>query len=158
MVISQRLVHSTDGKRVALREYVVFTDQIVDIILAGGLENLTSSCRDVLRRFGRSFAQDARQKFKEGRISERTLKEIELGSEAEDKDADSELARQLEKAGTAQRVAERSHSSVESEKKIGVLSAQEMSHTSDPAQEPRFTFGSAADEPPFDPSNKKDDE
>lgn len=148
VVISQRLVPSTDGKRVALREYVVFNDEIVDLILGGGLENLTTSCREVLRRYGRSFAQDARQKFKEGRISERVLKEVEWGSRGEDNDAKAELARQEEKAAHARLVANLRNEEIPGDAAapaLGVLSASEMSHTEDPAQEPRFTFGTPAD-------------
>lgn len=152
VVISQKLVPSTDGKRVALREYVVFNDEIVDLILSAKLDNLTSSCREVLRRFGRSFAQDARQKFKEGRISERTLKEVEWGSRAEDQDAESELARQEEKAEQARHVADLKKQDVPrpGSAKMGVMSSSEMSHTQDPEQEPRFSFGSSSD--PSDPS------
>lgn len=108
MVISQRLVPSTDGKRVALREYVVFNDDVVDLILGAGLDNLTTACREVLRKFGRSFAQDAREKFAQGRITERTLKEVEWGSRAEDADARRELEAQQEKAKQAREIGEQS--------------------------------------------------
>ncbi len=160
VVISQRLVPSTDGKRVALREYVVFNDDIVDIILSNGLDNLTTSCREVLRLYGRSFAQDARQKFKEGRISERTLKEVEWGSKADQRDADAELKRQQEKAEQALRAAglsaadkPSSVSSMPSREEdaegrtgLGVLGSTEMQHTQDPEQEPRLTFGPGAED------------
>ena len=168
MVISQRLVPSTDGKRVALREYVIFNEEIIDVILDAGMDNLTTACRDVLHRFGRSFAQDARQKFEEGRISESVLREIERGSKARDKDAQDELRRQEEKARLALELARKSglevrpsHSLVSSEPDLlepqkptplaipeavdpipGVLGADEMSHVTDPEQEPRLSFGS----------------
>jgi len=83
MSISQRLVPSTDGRRVALREYVIFNDEIVDLLLDQGVENLTASCRLVLHKYGRSFLQDATQKFNEGKIDEKTLKEIARGAKAE---------------------------------------------------------------------------
>lgn len=90
VVISQRLVPSTDGRRVALREYVIMNEEIVDILLQNGVENLTRSCREVLKRFGRSFAQDAKIKYDEGRISHTTYKEALWGLKADQFDADAE--------------------------------------------------------------------
>lgn len=156
MVISQRLVPSTDGKRVALREYVVFNDDVVDLILGAGLDNLTTACREVLRKFGRSFAQDAREKFAQGRITERTLKEVEWGSRAEDADARRELEAQQEKAQQAKKIAEQtglvspvpaelpsgSVSATYSAPAIpGILHRNEMDHVHDPCQEPRLDLG-----------------
>lgn len=83
MIVSQRLVPSADGKRIALREYVVFTEEIVDLLLDNGIENLTASCRLVLKDHGRSFVQDAMQKFKEGKITELIFKEIARGAKCE---------------------------------------------------------------------------
>lgn len=165
MVISQRLVPSTDGKRVALREYVVFNDEIIDLILDGGLENLTTSCRAVLRKFGRSFAQDAREKFNQGRITERTLREIEWASRGEDRDERAEIARLEEKARQARQAydpASPKHPSQPSEpvygadgtpskeRLPGLLEANEMSHITDPAQEPRLDFGLGNTSPDVD--------
>lgn len=161
MVVSQRLVPSTDGRRVALREFVVFNDEIIDLILDRGLENLTTSCREVLRRFGRSFVQDARIKHKEGRISDRVLRELEWASKGEDRDARAELARQEERALQARSLAGPAESAVlspsaappvapqapssgpvpEANDLPGVLEADEMRHVHDPAQEPRLDFG-----------------
>lgn len=87
MIVSQTLVPSTDGRRVALREYVVFNEDIVDLLLDGGLENLTASCRKVLREHGRSFLTDAKAKLAEGRISRKTFERIAHGSRGEDRDA-----------------------------------------------------------------------
>ena len=151
MVICQRLVPSTDGKRVALREYVVFNDEIVDLILGGGLDNLTTSCRKVLRMYGRSFAQDAQEKFDAGRISERTLKEIQWAARGDARDAEQEMLRQEEKAQQARYAAEagmggsgasRFNAEGQSREDLpGVMGRDEMSHVSDPEQEPRLDFG-----------------
>lgn len=91
LCLSQRLVPSTDGKRVALREYVIFNDDIVDEILEGGADDLTFACRKVLRKYGRSFLQDAQEKFEMGLISEPTLLEIKRSARADDRDASSAL-------------------------------------------------------------------
>lgn len=85
--LSQRLVPSLDGKRVALREYVVFNDDIVDEILEGGADDLTLSCRKVLRKYGHSFLQDAQEKFDQGLISEQVLDEVRRTARAQDRDA-----------------------------------------------------------------------
>lgn len=161
LVISQRLVPSTDGKRVALREYVVFNDEIIDKILNDGLENLTTSCRAVLRQYGRSFAQDARDKYQQGRISDRTLREIEWMSRGEDRDAKAELERQEEKARLARQAAGvpagpspqatpdvtyQADGKPKGEGLMGVLEASELSHVSDPTQEPRLDFGFDVDD------------
>lgn len=86
MVVSQRLVQSTDGKRIALREWVVFNDEIVNYLLAEGVDNLPSSCRYVLKVYGHSFLQDARAKHAEGLISDKILLEISRGAKADAED------------------------------------------------------------------------
>jgi|GEM_PF-103320 len=103
LVVSQRLVNSTDGKRVALREYVIFNEDIVDEILSGGLDNLTITCRGVLRKYGRSFVQDAREKFKDGRISAKVLKEIELGARGDLEDNKMEVQKAMRRAEEAKK-------------------------------------------------------
>jgi defect-in-organelle-trafficking protein DotB len=87
MIVSQRLIPATDGRQVAIREYVIFNEEIVDQILDGGIANITATCRDVLRKHGRSFLQDAREKLREGRISQATFNEVARGSRGEDQDA-----------------------------------------------------------------------
>lgn len=87
MIICQRLVPSVDGKRVALREYVVMNDEIVDVILDAGIDYLTASCRKVLLQYGRSFLQDATEKYEAGIISKKVWKEIARTARAEDLDA-----------------------------------------------------------------------
>lgn len=89
MVISQRLVPSTDGRRVALREYIVFNDEVVDMLLngPGGIDNIQNSCRLAMKKFGRSFVQDAQEKFQEGRISEIEFREVARMLDADERDA-----------------------------------------------------------------------
>lgn len=89
MVISQRLVPSTDGRRIALREYIVFNDEIVDMLLngEGGIDNIQNSCRLAMKKFGRSFIQDAQEKFQEGRISEFEFREVARTLAAEERDS-----------------------------------------------------------------------
>lgn len=87
MIVSQMLVRSTDGKRVALREYLVFDRKVGDMLLDGGLDRLTINARRALKEYGRSFLQDALAKHAEGRIDDATLESIRRVSDATDMDA-----------------------------------------------------------------------
>ncbi|EKD44903.1 MAG: hypothetical protein ACD_70C00178G0002 [uncultured bacterium] len=71
MIVWQRLVPSTDGKRVALREYLVFTEELRDKLLEGDPEKITQTTRNLLRERGQSMLADVEAKFKAGILSER---------------------------------------------------------------------------------------
>jgi defect-in-organelle-trafficking protein DotB len=49
LVISQRLVPTVDGKRVALREYLIFDEKIRDILLETDILNITNVVRRLVR-------------------------------------------------------------------------------------------------------------
>ena len=76
MVITQLLVPSVDNKRVALREYLIFNEEIVDRLLMTEVDKLIYTSREVLKQYGQTFLQDAEKKFAEGVIDEKQLKEI----------------------------------------------------------------------------------
>ncbi|HTM63590.1 MAG TPA: Dot/Icm type IV secretion system ATPase DotB [Gammaproteobacteria bacterium] len=86
LIISQRLVPTVDGKRVALREYLVFDEKIRDILLETDILALTNVVRKLVREHGRTIEVDAREKFEAGIISERQYKVIAEQSKREDKD------------------------------------------------------------------------
>lgn len=86
IVISQVLVPGLDGKRVALREYVIMNNDIVDELLSQGLDNLANACRKILMNHGCSFLDDAQQKFDEGKISKEVLKDFIFNASAEERD------------------------------------------------------------------------
>lgn len=71
LVIWQKLVPTVDGKRVALREYLVFTEAIRDQMLAIDPEKITALTRQLVREKGVPMIADAEEKFKQGIISER---------------------------------------------------------------------------------------
>jgi defect-in-organelle-trafficking protein DotB len=71
LVVSQRLIPTVDGKRVALREYLVFDEKVRDILLETDLMNITNAVRKLVREQGRTMAADAKEKFDAGIISER---------------------------------------------------------------------------------------
>ena len=88
LVIWQRLVPTIDGKRVALREYLVFDEKIRDILLESDLDKATSVTRTLLKKYGQTMNVDAKKKFEEGIISERSYKIICTESHSADIDAE----------------------------------------------------------------------
>lgn len=87
LVISQRLVPTIDGKRVALREYLIFDEDIRDILLDTDVLNITNVVRKLVREHGRTIESDAHEKFKAGLISERQYRLIAEQSKREEKDS-----------------------------------------------------------------------
>jgi len=86
LVIWQKLVPTVDGKRVALREYLIFDEKIRDKLLDGDLEAATSNTRRMLKEFGQTMEVDASAKLKAGIISERTYKLVVASSKSSDYD------------------------------------------------------------------------
>lgn len=80
LVIWQKLVPTLDGRRVALREYLVFNEAVRDELLATNLDQITSTVRRLIQEKGQSMLVEAQQKFEAGIISERQYKLLERGS------------------------------------------------------------------------------
>lgn len=87
LVVWQKLVPSTDGMRVALREYLVFDSKIRDQLLEVDPENVTAATRKLVKEYGQPMEVDARKKFEAGIIAEREYKLITAFSKNSDKDA-----------------------------------------------------------------------
>jgi defect-in-organelle-trafficking protein DotB len=87
VVIWQKLVPSLDGKRVAMREYLVFDEHIRDQLLGADPEEATGMTRRLLREFGQTMEVDANKKFAAGLISERIRNILVAYSQKADKDA-----------------------------------------------------------------------
>ncbi len=88
LCIWQKLVPTVDGKRVALREYLVFNEAIRDELLESDLDRVTTKTRELLKKYGQPMIVDATAKFEEGIISEREYKLVIAGSKNADRDAD----------------------------------------------------------------------
>lgn len=86
LVISQRLVPTVDGKRVALREYLVFDEKIRDIMLETDVTNITNVVRKLVREHGKTMEADAHEKMKSGQITERQYNLIAEQAKREEKD------------------------------------------------------------------------
>lgn len=86
LVISQRLVPTVDGKRVALREYLIFDEKIRDILLETDITNITNAVRKLVREFGQTMEKDASDKFAAGVITERQYNLIVEQTKREEKE------------------------------------------------------------------------
>lgn len=76
MVVWQKLVKTVDGKRIALREYLIFTQEIRDILIDTPVELVTSKTRELLKLYGQPIENDAKRKLDQGIIDERTYQLI----------------------------------------------------------------------------------
>lgn len=85
LCISQMLLPSTDGKRVAIREYLVMTDVIANEMM-DNIDNIAAISRKMLKMHGRTFLQDAQEKYDEGRIELKYLQYIKALSQGMDRD------------------------------------------------------------------------
>lgn len=88
LVVSQRLIPTVDGKRVALREYLVFDEKIRDTLLDTDMLNITATVRKMVKQFGRTMEADAKEKFDAGIISERHYRVLAELAKREDIDAE----------------------------------------------------------------------
>lgn len=79
LIIWQKLVPTVDGKQVALREYLVFNQDVRDRLLETDPNQVTAVTRQLLNERGQSMVSDARKKFEDGIIHERELKVILAG-------------------------------------------------------------------------------
>jgi len=86
LIVWQRLAPSTDGKRVALREYLVFNDDIRDRLLNIPIEQIAQQTRKLLKQYGQPMVVDAKKKFDEGILEERDFRIIEKQAKLLDKD------------------------------------------------------------------------
>lgn len=83
LVIWQRLVPSLDGRRVALREYLVFTEELRDRLLASDPEQVTANTRRLVEEFGQPMHIDVEKKYKDGFLSERIYRILTAAAKRE---------------------------------------------------------------------------
>ena len=80
LCIWQKLVPTVDGKRIALREYLVFNEHVRDLLLDCNPDDITNETRKLLRKYGKTMYSEAKEKFDAGIISEKTFKLLTLGA------------------------------------------------------------------------------
>ncbi|MCD8543247.1 MAG: Dot/Icm type IV secretion system ATPase DotB [Gammaproteobacteria bacterium] len=76
LLIWQKLVPTVDGKQVALREFLVFDENIRDQLLQTPIENVTAMTRQLLKAHGQTIVHDAERYYHQGIISDRTYQLI----------------------------------------------------------------------------------
>ncbi len=91
LVIWQTLVPSLDGKRVALREYLIFNEKVRDLLLDMPTEMVTAKTRQLLKEYGQTMEVDAKAKFDAGVIGEREYHIMLKTSRSLDKDANNKI-------------------------------------------------------------------
>ena len=84
LIIWQKLVPTVDNKRVALREYLVFSDEVRDILISSDPNKLTEKTREVLIKYGQTMLQDAKVKLDQGIIKQSTYDMLALGSQEDE--------------------------------------------------------------------------
>ncbi|MBS0289061.1 MAG: Dot/Icm type IV secretion system ATPase DotB [Proteobacteria bacterium] len=87
MVIWQKLVPTIENKRVALREYLIFDEEVRDILVGTEVEMLAAKTRMLLKERGQPMIVDAKRKLDEGIISERTYNLMAASAKNADRDA-----------------------------------------------------------------------
>ncbi len=80
LCIWQKLVPTVDGKRVPLREYLIFDEEARDILLESDPNEVTRVTRKLVRERGQLMTIDAEEKLNAGIIDERTYKLIVAGT------------------------------------------------------------------------------
>ena len=86
VIVWQKLVPDLEGKRVALREYLVFNEDIRDKLVSADPDEATAITRQLLHEHGQTMGEDAQKKYDEGYISERTLNILLSYTQRADKD------------------------------------------------------------------------
>ena len=87
LIVWQKLVPTVDGKQVALREFLVFSEKIRDKLLDSDIDHITTATRKLLIEYGQPMIVDAKEKFAAGIIDEHTYKILEAGTRYADRDA-----------------------------------------------------------------------
>jgi defect-in-organelle-trafficking protein DotB len=83
MIVWQQLVPTIDGKRVALREYLVFDEEVRDRLLESDPNKITAETRKILHKYGQPMIVDVEEKYKQGLLSDRTYKVLTTGLKAQ---------------------------------------------------------------------------
>ncbi|PCI40081.1 MAG: Dot/Icm secretion system ATPase DotB [Thiotrichales bacterium] len=77
VIIWQTLVPTPDGQRTALREYLVITEEVRDILIDGKTDAIVSRVRKILSSAGKPLIVDAKEKYEAGTIDKKVFDLIE---------------------------------------------------------------------------------
>ena len=86
LIIWQKLVPSTDGKQIALREFLVFDEAVREKLLESDLTNITKSIRQILKSKKQTMLDVAKKLHKQKKISKEVLVSLERQEKSKDLD------------------------------------------------------------------------
>jgi defect-in-organelle-trafficking protein DotB len=84
MIVTQALVPRIGGGRLGLREFLVFDDNVREILLDLPIEKWTSEAQRLLIRYGQTMEQTATKAFREGLIDRRSYLLLTKGFTGDD--------------------------------------------------------------------------
>lgn len=82
LIIWQKLVPASNGGRVALREYLVFNEDVRDQLLDSDPNQITATTRALVKSHGQPMVVDIEQKYQAGLIDERVYTILKKGLRA----------------------------------------------------------------------------
>ena len=88
MVVTQALVPKVGGGRVGLREFLVFDENVREILLDLPIEKWTAETQRLLVRYGQTMEQTATKAFKDGIIDRRSYLLLTKGFTGDDREDD----------------------------------------------------------------------
>lgn len=86
LIVAQMLPRSTTGGRVPIREYLVFTPEIIERLQKADLDSMAYEIKQIMKTEGQTFADDAKIKLNQGLIDQKTFDDIARVSTITDKD------------------------------------------------------------------------
>jgi defect-in-organelle-trafficking protein DotB len=90
MIVTQALVPKIGGGRIGLREFMVFDENVREILLDLPIERWTSETQRLLGRYGQTMEQTSTKAFKDGLIDRRTYLLLTKGFTGDDAHSDFE--------------------------------------------------------------------
>ena len=78
VVVWQALLPRPDGSRTAVREFLVFTNEVRDILIRTPLEQLVNKIRELTAVYGQPIMRDVNNKFTQGLITEEAYRRFKL--------------------------------------------------------------------------------
>lgn len=76
LIVHQRLFRSSDGKRIALREYLVFDDEVRRRLVEVPLEKLIMAVEGLVQERGQPIMAAARRELEAGRLDEQAYRQL----------------------------------------------------------------------------------
>ncbi len=86
LIVWQQLVPSTDGKQIALREFLVFDEAVRESLLESDLTNITKSIRKILKSKKQTMLDVASKLYKQKKISKEVFSSLERHEKSKDLD------------------------------------------------------------------------